>query len=419
MTLLFTEKTDIVPAAFRYNRPDNVPEVWKSVFTTPNGFMVATSERRSGKNKHSGKTYSKFQETKVEFFSMKRGVLDVYSKERDATHDERGRRKASKMGGVRLSTPRFLRGYGWNAENEKYYDIGAAHLGYDSMNAFVDKEFPLRKDFRADVPGISALLRHDNLTVMARSLMGKHFQKGVPRVLAQATGRYDVGQTRSRLLGLPMMFQGIVPTDWIVDIMQAGAGGGVDHVFHTRDELRIVRRILKTASETQLRRLTRNPTDAFSVLLRDTIDLITTFEGLEFRDLDELHNTVAPRVHRAAKAQERDRPLELDKKAEKFVGEADGFTIIAPEKTSDLYGWSETMGNCISGFGNKVAQGQSRLFAVMQENKMVANIELDPSGTVKQLLGQYNAHLDEELSAAVKGRILTVWPKAKVDGGWQ
>lgn len=77
------------------------------------------------------------------------------------------------------------------------------------------------------------------------------------------------------------------------------------------------------------------------------------------------------------------------------------------------------MGNCISGYGAKAVQGHSQLFAVMQDDKMIANIELDAQGSIRQLLGQHNRSLEPKLSSAVKDRVLSVWPKATVNSGWQ
>ena len=417
MTLLLTKKDEQLRHAFM--RPEEkVPETWHSTFTTPTGFMVATSERKSGVNEAAGKSWSRFQDNRIEFFSMKGGVLNYYTKDRTIPRDDRGRRNGrSRMGTVRNNLPLFLRTYAYDIERfSEFYDIGAEHLGHKSIDDLLDAQFPLRADFRANIPGITTLMRHENLTAMSRALMGKHFQKGIPRALANAGGSRP-RDMRTALLEIVMAFNGIVPTDWIVDILNSQDNRLPDTFFQTRDELRGLRRFLRTGTETQLRRLTRNPTSHFVMWMRDSAQRMDTLQGVDFRDLRELHDIHAPRIQRQKKVASVD--IELPKKAQKLLGEGEGFSVIAPANTEELFAWSNTMGNCISGYGRKAAAQTSLLYAVMQDGQMVANIELDPDGTVRQLLGQYNQHVNPELSAAVKDRIHSVWPKANVAGGWQ
>ncbi|URP22273.1 hypothetical protein SEA_BIG4_240 [Microbacterium phage Big4] len=422
MTLLLTEKHEL-PEWVTPRK--NEPEKWSSALTTPSGFMVARSERSFGTTE-GGKKWSRFQETEVEFFSKKSGVLKVYRKSRHIPRDRHGRRDGrSKMGTVRDITPIFLtrmKTYR-NPNSMPMYDIGAQSMGYSSILDLVEKEFPLYRGFDMHVPGIATLVRHENLMSMSRQVLGKNFQKSIPRLLGTPEGTY-APLARSGYLELAMVFQGIVPTDWIAEIIEAlenrrgrGMGGGLD--LYTRDEVRKMRRFLRTGNQTQLRRLTRNPDGEFMYLFRDSYRRMETLENVEFRTLAELHDTVAPRVQAARRVIEADREITLTKKAEEFVGEGENFTVIAPRKTGELFEWSKIMGNCISGYGNYAVDGHSQLFAVMQEDKMVGNIELGPDGSIKQLLGKYNQSLDKDLNAALKARVKAVWPKADINARWE
>ncbi|UDL16464.1 hypothetical protein SEA_ZOOMAN_223 [Microbacterium phage Zooman] len=418
MTLLLTRKDDV--PQWVTPKPSD-PEKWSSVFTSPSGFMVARSERNSGTTE-GGKNWSRFQETDVEFFSKKSGAMKVYRKSRIVPRDHRGHRNGrSKMGTVRDVTSIFLSRMKnhRNPEALQLYDLGAQSMGYDSILDMTGKEFPLYQGFDMHVPGIASLMRHENLVSMSRHVLGKNFQKSIPRLLGTPEGAY-ASLTRSGFLELAMVFQGIVPTDWISEILEAQdkrRGYGLD--IHTRDEMRKMRRFLRTGTQTQLRRLTRNPTDRFMSLLRDSYRRMETLENTEFRTLEQLHDTVAPRVQAARRVIEADREITLTKKAEEFVGEGENFTVIAPGKTGELYEWSKIMGNCISGYGSYAVDGHSQLFAVMQEDKMVGNIELGPDGSIKQLLGKYNRSLDEDLNAALKARVKAVWPKADINPRWE
>jgi hypothetical protein len=357
---------------------------------------------------------------------MKTGKLAVYSKERIVPRDIRGRRSGrSKMGPVRNRLPLFLDAI---QDDARYYrrevelmDVGAKHLGFESMKALVEKEFPLLPDFDPMSPGVPNLLRNETVTGLSRQILGKHFQKGVPRALAgMQPSRYGSAHAKRTLaLQIVMTFQGIVPTDWIVSILEAQIDTvrDIDSLFRTRDGLRELRRFLRTGTETQLRRLTRNPDEEFTMLFRDSFRNMETLQDVGFRDLRDLHDTVAPRIFR--RIETADREIVLKEQAEKFLGEDNGFSIIAPKSTKELFDWSNRMHNCISGYGHQAADGSTLLFAVMKGEDMVSNIELAPDGSVRQLLGKHNASVDRELSDAVKNRIRSVWPKANVDSGWE
>lgn len=419
MTLLLTRKSEF-PTGHTPRKGD--PEKWSSVFTTPSGgFMVARSDRNSGTTE-GGKNWSRFQETEVEFFSKKSGALKVYRKSRFVPQDDRGRRNGrSKMGAVRDTTGRFLTRIknARNLDHFELYDIGAQSMGYDSARDMVDKEFPLHQGFDMHVPGIANLMRYEDLNHMGRHLMGKNFQKSIPRLMGAVDGNY-AALKRSGFLEIVMAFQGIVPTDWIAEILEAHGGNrGAGLNFYTRDDVREMRRFLRTGTQTQLRRLTRNPGAEFSWLFRDSARHLETLQGVEFRNLEELHNVVAPRVQAARRVIEADREIVLTDKAKEFLGEGENYTVIAPEKTGELYEWSKIMGNCISGYGSHAADGRSLLYAVMQEDKMVGNIELTPDGSIKQLLGKFNQSLDKDLNAALKARVQAVWPKADINAQWE
>lgn len=412
MTLLHTEKVHEASAL--------VPEAWKSVFSTPSGFMITHSNRRSGVTP-GGKTWSRFQEQSVDFYSMKSGKLVIYRKERITPARNYGQpRGRSRMGPVRDWTSRSLLAYGVNFSTS-LHDVGAKHLGFQGYSELIQKEFPLAADIQAGVPSSTNLLRYSSLVDMSRHLMGKHYQKGVPRAFAQVTDNAAPTIRRS-FLELSMIFKGVIPTDWLVGLYQESPTHYYPNLFSHRDTLRDMRVFLRTANETQLRRLVRNPTPRFAAHFRDTYRSIDTLEGVDFRSMQDLHDNLYRRNYDLGHVRQQApaKVIEYKGKARKFLGEQDGFTIIAPEDTSVLYGWSNTMGNCISGYGFQAAAGNTLLYAVMREDKMVANMELEPkTGTVRQLLGKYNQSLDPALSSSIKSRVLSVWPKANVNSGWE
>lgn len=410
MTLLHTEKISEASTL--------LPEIWESVFTTPSGFMTTKSTRRTGTTE-GGKNWSRFQEQSVTYFSMKSGKLRVYRKERRVPRDHRGRVSGrSKLGPIRDYTGLVVDMGGERWGSCRLSDIGADHLGFDSFEALLQQEFPLRDILKPSASGVLNLTRAVSLVDASKLILGKNYQKSVPRALARDVGP-DTVNLRTSFAQAAMVFQGIVPTDWIADLFVIPVYGHRDVLFQTRDELRDLRRFLRSASQTQLRRLTRNPPENFQVLLRDTYRRGVTLEGVDFRNLNELHDNIA-QTERASRRKAENMPIEYSGKAKKFLGELEDLTIVAPSCTEELFAWSSTMGNCISGYGRYAAKGETLLYAVMRGEKMVANMELDPkTGTIRQLLGKYNDSLDKPLSDAVKSRVLSVWPKANVNDGWE
>lgn len=392
--------------------PNTPSEVWESVFSTPSGFMVVNSTKHTGVSVN-GKPWTSFQERSVLFFSMNSGKLRVYRKNRSKPRWQGDR---TKMLPVRDDTA--------NVKNFRSdsFEIGAQHMGFPSYKDLILKEFPLSDDLVMEYNGMIPFARTSSMTEATRLALGPHYQKGVTRVLSSGNSSHASSNAGARSRGLQwvMGLRGIVPTDWLPDfientVYQASWGWSL---FSTRDELRSFRSSLRGASLPQLRRLFVQPLDAPIHLLLDALEMVESWDGLQFRNVRELHNYwVAERNMR--ERTEKSVPVTYTGKAKKFLG-GEGVTIIAPESTLDLYEWSKYMENCVSSYGTKVARGDSLIYAAVEGEKMVANIELDPrTGSVVQLLGKYNNSVAPDTSQAIKDRVLTMWPKANVDRGWQ
>lgn len=107
-------------------------------------------------------------------------------------------------------------------------------------------------------------------------------------------------------------------------------------------------------------------------------------------------------------------------KAKKLPGQYGDYRIVPPTDTWDLLAWGTDMGNCISGYGRRAAAGDTLLYAVYDsDGKMVANMELDKKGNIKQLLGKGNGGVKAEIQDTVYDAIQAQWPNADVMAGWQ
>ena len=410
------------------------------VFVNDKTILVSESLKKTGVTKD-GKKWTSFREERKTMFSQKKGPMRVYDRHRVAVD---GRRQVrTKMGPIRDVTAGTL---------DRLVRLDALTvvrnpIFYDGVDALFASEFSPVEKIKQDYPlsevvmfasgGVTPLLTSQNPVELTRRILGKNYQKTVARKLGEIMAAGDRGKA-SNAIKLTMLLSGIVPTDWIPRVLE-GTSRSLIHnePFGRRDDLRHFRAMLKTATETQLRRITTNGLDQFVWALKEVsndleglatqLNVNVPLSEYEFTSLIGLHNHfIAERNRRYQVERERyTRPLpsydiEYKDKALDFVKEYDGFTVVAPENSGMLRDWSNYMNNCISGYARQASDGQTLLYGVNDGDRLIANIELDPStGTVKQLLGKYNQSVPADMSAKIKSAIKENWPDAAVDGGWQ
>ena len=410
-------------------------ELIASVFQKENSVTVIESVKTTGVSVN-GKPWTSFRNDRELTFSWKRGPVRVYEKKRVEPY---GRRTRSYMSHLVDGTAENLeRTFRW--ENNPMH-----HAAFpDGFVTLMQSEFSPLERIKQSYPlwesvmfqsGLTPYLTSQNPTELARRILGKNYQKTVARSL----GDVMTNHPRSRAAHstkMVMIFSGIVPTDWIPRVIEGTIfDQGYNPPFHNRGDLRTYRALLKTATETQLRRITTHDLHLLSPVMRD---IIMDLEGLpeEERRLEahtftsmwdlhqqfiEAHNRRYRENRQAFSSRARKSyDIEYADKALDFVKEYDGFTVVAPENSATLREWSDYMNNCISGYDGAAAEGRTLLYGVNAGDKLIANIELDPAtGNVKQLLGKYNQSLPEEMSTKIKTAIQQTWPEATVDSGWQ
>lgn len=82
-----------------------------------------------------------------------------------------------------------------------------------------------------------------------------------------------------------------------------------------------------------------------------------------------------------------------------------GVTLVSVKETDTLFEWGEQMSNCIAGYRGSALTHQTYLFGVYRDTDLLANAEILPDGTVRQLYGRFNAGLEDGLDSAVRGAI--------------
>ena len=397
----------------------------KAVFEGETFISVVESSEASGVTP-AGMAWKSFRDEQVTTYTWKRGPMRVYHKGRMTP---RGRNARSKMGPLRDDTARSLNGIHLGLGADLLVEAGVL----SRLQTKVSSQYPMR-EYVKFAPVVTPLLTAENHVDLTRRILGKRYQKSVARAMVGVSNDTVVS---TEALKAVILFQGIIPTDWIPRLIEASPGWRYQDFYRDRTELREYRKILRTASETQLRRITTRELNVLPRMLREVwrddgdTEVPLNLRERTFATLAELHDQITRERNARYRAERADRgwgtsldqgPLVIEYKdeAKNFVKEYDGFTVVAPTSREDLLGWSSYMNNCISSYAKQAAEGSTLLYSVEVEGKMVANIELDPhTGSVRQLLGKYNQSVPGEMSLKIKEAIKETWPEAVTTEGWQ
>lgn len=299
-----------------------------------------------------------------------------------------------------------------------------------------EREYPMSQFFKMGA-GITPHMHHPTIQEFTASFFGApRYRKDLVRAVGRLTQHSVRGEKNEALL-LAQALAPLVPTDWLVRLLQSVPDNGLNIPPHRYNQvgggganLRVLRRALRTASPQQLRRMSYAMPDRANSYteLRGLADIVRGFERMrandpDFRldslgvvDLGEIHDALATTANRI---ETKNFEIKYKGKAKSLPGAYGDIEIIAPADTHELVQWSNIMGNCISGYASGAAAGNVLLYAALMNGKMIANMELDKSGNVRQLLGPHNAHLEKGDAFTIKNAIHQNWPDAKTDGGWQ
>lgn len=388
---------------------------WETLTVKDNLIARSLSNHIKGVNKHSGKTYSRFDHQESTIFSWKRADrLRVYRSYKLPRRNGGGRRFQD-ITAMAIQSPDF-----W-ARGDRLDDAFRTLRGSDAATV-IRNEYPLAKNCMP-TEGVTSHLRHSDATSFTRSLFGEKYAR---KDLVRSVGgvlEYAHNDTTAAALLAGKTVRGLVPTDWIVDwVPTVARESSVQRVLPRERDLR---RLLRSASPKQLRRLVTSDGSLYGItdsvrsfgLIREQVPDYA-LSDLSFASFKELHDVLS-RDQRKLKEPNFD--IEYKGKAKKLTGDYEGYRIVAPKSNHDLVDWGTQMSNCIGGYGRAATAGQSLLYGVYEGDSLIANMELDPrGGHIRQLLGKYNAGLkDERAVEAVHAAVKSTWPGANVDGGWQ
>jgi hypothetical protein len=389
---------------------------YTTVFVNDETIVKKRSKYIAGKNRHSGKTYTRFQEKDAVIFSWKRNNrLRIYTVSNLLLMGDTPKRKVRL---VRDNTTHILKyPEHWVKEANEGFQ---RKFGRGAESVF-KTEYPMLA-FAEPARGLTPhLVAKDAADLTLRLYGAPRFRKDLVRTVGGVLEYAPNDRTTVALLA-GRMFSGLVPTDWMVPwIARAAREAGTA----SPDILALpeARRTIRTASEKQLRRLMT--TDGSLHGFHDSITMFRTLRGynpdlmlsdLTFGSFRELHDVLA-REQRKAKNPRFE--IEYTGPAAELAGEYGEYRIVAPADSWTVDEWGDLMSNCIAGYSRAAKTQSTLLYGVYKGSELVANMELKPNGDVKQLLGKFNRGVDAEIQDTVYDAILSVWPYANVSGGWQ
>lgn len=269
------------------------------------------------------------------------------------------------------------------------------------------------------IAGMNSALRKESVSGFTREFFGPaSFRKDLVKAVAQS----DI-----YTVNLAKVFATRLPVDYAIGFMN-NARAAAAPASSTRFSARELTKIVQNMHETTARNLTLNfaptPLNNISGIIQDTIldfQNLGGYQGLSemrFKTWSDLHAWSSLQVR---KMRHQSVPIRWrSKKANSLHGKQSGsVTIIAPDETGTMLDWGEYMSNCIGSYKLEALRGDSYFYAAIKDGQMFANIQLDKSGNVMQLLGRFNKKLDQSEKGPIKGMIQTAFPGANTSGGWQ
>lgn len=382
---------------------------WTHIWLDNDRLAISYHEQYRGLTKN-GKRFSRIQQRGRVTFAGLGNRMRVYSsgianrrrQVRDVTAGFPGAWMGSAVLSDRSLTPHLLERSAWTVEIPSQFARNSrprAVRPRAGLNQFLWQRiaYPiLREAPHWDaVTGMSQPLRQArDLQDFTRLLFGdSRYRKDLVKAVAAAPRLDGVWLARE--------LRTLFPTDWLIPLI----GGPLIR----KTGLHPIKPFMRWLPEYAARRLLREWGEAgdsygiddtllsWRAILREKPDY--TLGAYRVTTWGDLHDHLARELRKVERA---DKPIEPTRIAKRLDGKSmDGITLVHPRSTHELIDWGNAMHNCIGGYDRKALQGSSVLFAVMRDGDLIGNMELRPSGSIRQLVGDYNRPLDEAVRATV------------------
>jgi len=389
--------------------------IYHTVFLAADRISVQESEKFSGVNRTSGKTYTRFKNHQKVVFSWKQGRLRVYE-------------IAAKRGGGRIfrdvtSAPGWYSSLGGEAlpyllerapfdidlSTEALYELGqhrqvtkkdmanrvAQHIAYPA----------LRGTTMGAVPYMAPHLRERDITAFARSAFKGNYRKDLVRWIAR--------QRSIEPVYAAWTLQGIVPLEWIMEGMDGKyiTPFTPKYLMERKNVTAGLKRFFADLPANQARNLILDNGDTGSMYIQDTVPELLDRpggyiqrrvpEGYRFTTWQDAHDTLFPHNREHMDDYEytpyvyENKEIPQTKIAQKLDNlTVDKYTIHSAKETDELRNWGDYMHNCIGSYSSNATEKRTNLFAVYEGEDLIANMEVSKDGEIRQLFGKYNKSLE-------------------------
>jgi hypothetical protein len=270
-------------------------------------------------------------------------------------------------------------------------------------------DFDARKLTRQPVTGLNTALRQTTAKGFAEAAFGKRL---VRKDLVKACAIAPLDHVR-----VAAQVRRLVPVDWLVELLNLPEDVRRQNSDRAPADIAALLALVPMTSRRRLlvsEDITKN---SYNVI--DSGRALTNIRAARgpgddtwitpevsgartWRQLHDALNGVQRRIENVSL------PIDQDSVYEALDGVTalDGRLRIASAKfTDELEAWGDEMHNCISGYRTQALAHRTYLFALFDGSDLIANIEIDKSGEIRQLHGKFNRSLPDELDAPVRAAI--------------
>lgn len=392
-------------ARWTADQPSKAGWVYSSdsqVFTAMAGIL------RQGTSKN-GKHWERWDNSYATFYSMKSGRLRIYQSVREK--------------GTRFFTDITASPHGPRFPERRVDGVAAMNAYRRELMAITGRQIrqPVVSGSEVWIDVQRVALPALNLNPNWRPI------QGIPRALQQTSGpdmvRAALGTSRYRkdlvkALGSAQSLEGlmfatalraIAPVDWLVPLVAWAAEGRRRDAWNANRyrDARPVRDLLARLPERQRRLLIADLPNA--EWIGDTLQMSQRLQPNEMPRVytwRELHDAITPLNRRAMKRMQNG-PIPQEGPTKKLDGLKVGdMELRSAKDTHELVAWGDEMHHCIGSYGYQAVAGTSHLLALYSDQKLVANLELDRTGRVRQFYGMFNATPPETIRKPVEAAIM-------------
>ncbi|WAC50447.1 hypothetical protein [Frigoribacterium sp. SL97] len=267
--------------------------------------------------------------------------------------------------------------------------------------------------------GLAKALRADNARDFAVGAFGvRRLRKDLIRASMSAP---------MRSVAYAAAVKHLVPVDWLVEYLRGASEPDVvtPHIYARQDNLRLLPQLLELVPAGRRRAFLLSPelapkTYRDGVSVRDAhlaLGIIRAEHGADstawitdaVRDARTWAQLDTALARVALRIQKPNKPIEQDAIYAALDGQVVPRTdlrLVTPKETETLEDWGDAMDNCIGSYGAVAVDHRSYLLGVYRGSELLANAELLPNGTLRQLFGRFNQPLEASMDEAVSAAIL-------------